>query len=66
MKTRVCSNMEINLQECSCTYNCDLKGRCCECIRSHRKHNELPACYFPKEIEKTYDRSVKKFVSIHK
>jgi hypothetical protein len=66
MKISECPNLEINLRECSCTYNCDLKGRCCECIRSHKKRNELPACYFPKEVEKTYDRSMKKFVSIHK
>lgn len=35
---------------------------CCECIRYHRAKNELPGCLFPKEAEKTYDRSVRKFV----
>ena len=61
-----CVNMEANLKQCTCTFDCDLKGKCCECIRNHRAHNELPACYFPKEVEKTYDRSVKRFLSIHK
>jgi len=25
---------------------------------------ELPACYFPDDIEKTYDRSIENFVSL--
>jgi hypothetical protein len=25
--------------------------------------DELPACYFPAEIERTYDRSVERFIS---
>jgi hypothetical protein len=25
----------------------------------------LPACYFPNDIEKTYNRSVEKFLSLH-
>jgi hypothetical protein len=43
-----------------------LKGRCCECLRNHRANNELPACYFPPGVEKTYDRSIGKFLAIHK
>ena len=61
-----CPNLEVNLEDCPCTYSCASKGRCCECIRSHRKNNELPACYFPPEIEKTYDRSIRRFVSLYK
>jgi len=61
-----CPNVEINLQECGCTYvPCDRKGKCCECIGYHRERNELPGCLFPPEIEKTYDRSIKKFVSVY-
>jgi len=26
--------------------------------------NELPACYFPDDVEKTYDRSIRKFIEI--
>jgi hypothetical protein len=25
---------------------------------------ELPACYFPAEIERTYDRSIERFISL--
>ncbi|MFH1332477.1 MAG: DUF6485 family protein [archaeon] len=57
---------ENNMKECNCTYEpCPRKGYCCECIAYHRKHNELPACFFPKEIEKTYDRSIKRFTKLH-
>lgn len=53
---------EENLKQCPCTYpGCSRKGLCCECIRYHKEKNELPACYFSKEAEKTYDRSYKKF-----
>jgi len=61
-----CPNVEINLVDCGCTYvPCDKKGKCCECIRYHLASNELPGCVFPPEIEKTYDRSIKRFVSIY-
>ncbi|MEM4245007.1 MAG: DUF6485 family protein [Candidatus Nanoarchaeia archaeon] len=57
---------EENMRNCNCTYEpCSRKGYCCECILYHRKRNELPACFFPKEIEKTYDRSIKRFVKIN-
>jgi hypothetical protein len=61
-----CPNLRANLKDCSCTYSCDLKGRCCECLKSHKANNELPACYFPPEVEKTYDRSIRKFLAMHK
>jgi len=61
-----CLNLEENKKRCSCTYEpCSRKGTCCECIRYHWKMNELPACMFSPEIEKTYDRSIEKFVSFH-
>lgn len=53
---------EKNKKECPCTYDCDIKGICCECVRRHREENELPACYFSSEIEKGYDRSIKNFI----
>jgi len=54
---------EINSKNCPCTYpGCPRKGICCDCIRYHRKSDELPACYFSPEIEKTYDRSIKNFI----
>ena len=55
---------EINQKNCNCTYPCQRKGICCECIKHHREKGELPACYFPKEYEKTYDRSIEYFLEL--
>lgn len=61
-----CPNIEINMEECNCSYEfCDKKGKCCECVRYHRSRGELPACYFPDEVERTYDRSIERFVKLH-
>ncbi|HRZ95789.1 MAG TPA: DUF6485 family protein [Candidatus Moranbacteria bacterium] len=58
---------EENLKFCNCTYEgCVRKGICCECIKHHREKNQLPACYFPADAEKTYDRSVEKFLELRK
>jgi hypothetical protein len=27
---------------------------------------ELPACYFPDDVERTYDRSIERFIAIRK
>ncbi|MFH1054746.1 MAG: DUF6485 family protein [Candidatus Altiarchaeota archaeon] len=48
-----------NLKDCNCTYPCERRGLCCECVRYHRSRNEIPACYFSPEKEKTYDRSIR-------
>ena len=62
-----CSNFENNMNECSCSYgSCSRQGKCCECIRHHKNNNELPACYFPPEVESTFDRSISRFVSLYK
>jgi hypothetical protein len=62
-----CPNKEKNLQKCNCTYEpCSRKGICCECLDYHRRMRELPACYFPEEVEKTYDRSIARFTRISK
>lgn len=56
---------ENNLKECNCTYlNCSRKGVCCECVKHHRDNNELPACFFSEDIEKTYDRSFERFKTL--
>lgn len=47
-----------NLEICNCTYSCEKKGICCDCLAYHRAKKELPACYFNPEQEKTYDRSI--------
>ena len=53
-----------NKGNCNCTYPCDKKGVCCDCLRYHLSRRELPACFFPADIEKTYDRSFEKFVEL--
>ncbi|MBN2208025.1 MAG: hypothetical protein JW759_01840 [Candidatus Coatesbacteria bacterium] len=56
-----------NRKTCNCSYpGCDKKGLCCECIAYHRRLGELPACYFPDNVEKTYDRSIARFVALHR
>lgn len=60
-----CANKQGNLQSCNCSYEpCPRKGICCECIAYHRRMQELPACYFPDEIERTYDRSIRRFLEL--
>ncbi len=53
---------EINLKHCTCSYpGCSKKGICCDCLRYHLNNRQLPACCFPDDIEKTYDRSFEQF-----
>jgi hypothetical protein len=57
-------NVKQNMKQCNCSYNpCSRKGKCCECLAYHRNSGELPACFFSDKQEKTYDRSVKNFIS---
>ena len=62
-----CPNKEKNLAKCNCTYEpCSRKGICCECLDYHRRNQELPACYFSAEVERTYDRSIARFLKMSK
>lgn len=55
-----------NLKKCTCSYSpCSRKGICCDCISYHKKMGELPACYFPKDVELTYNRTVENFVKTY-
>jgi len=55
-----------NLEHCNCSYEgCPRKGICCECLKHHLSKNQLPACCFPDDAEKTYDRSFEKFIEIN-
>lgn len=57
-------NLKANRQSCNCTYEpCPRKGKCCECISFHRASDELPACVFTHEVERTCDRSVARFIA---
>lgn len=57
--------IDVNKASCNCTYEpCSRKGKCCECISYHLAMDELPACVFPPEVERTYNRSFSKFVEV--
>ena len=61
-----CGNKNRNLKDCNCTYEpCARKGMCCECLTYHRSQGALPACYFPADAEKTYDRSIEYFIEVY-
>ena len=56
---------EKNKKNCNCTYEpCSNKNACCECLRFHLRSRELPACCFPAEAERTYDRSFDHFARL--
>lgn len=57
---------EENKTICNCSYSCDKKGMCCDCLRSHLSSWEFPACFFPDDVERTYDRSIDNFIRIYK
>ena len=55
-----------NKERCSCTYEtCRRKGICCECLTHHWDAGELPGCLFPPDVERTYDRSVERFIGTY-
>jgi len=55
---------EKNEAQCTCTYaGCPRHGLCCQCIAYHRSKNQMVACYFKPEVERTYDRSMQNFLS---
>lgn len=59
-------SVELNKDNCNCSYEpCSRKGKCCECLRYHWKMGELPACVFPDHVERTYDRSIEKFIQVY-
>ncbi len=52
-----------NKSACTCSYSpCSRKGVCCECLTYHYRSGELPGCLFPPDVERTYDRSIERFV----
>ena len=60
-----CAKEQNKEQYCNCTYPCNRKGTCCDCLHYHRKMGQLPACFFPDDVEKTYDRSIEKFIELY-
>lgn len=62
-----CENKSDNQSFCNCSYEpCSRKGKCCECIQYHLAMKQLPACAFPDDVEKSWDRSFRKFVEVCK
>ncbi len=58
-------NTNANMKKCNCSYEpCPRKGKCCECLHYHKAQGELPACYFPDDVERTYDRSFATFIRV--
>lgn len=56
---------EENLSSCNCTYDpCSRKGTCCDCVSYHLRLRELPACVFPDDAERTFDRSFEYFARL--
>ena len=56
---------ESNKKKCTCTYSsCAKRGICCDCLHYHLAKRQLPACFFPPEAEKTYDRSFEHFARL--
>jgi hypothetical protein len=56
---------EANLDRCNCSYSpCSRKGVCCDCIAYHLRSRELPACAFPQDAERTYDRTFEHFARL--
>lgn len=50
---------------CNCTHSgCPRAGVCCDCIAYHVQNRQLPACCFPQDAEKTYNRSFKYFAEL--
>ncbi len=55
----------LNLNRCNCSYDpCTRKGICCDCVAHHLKSRQLPACFFPTDAEKTFNRSFEHFAKL--
>ena len=53
-----------NSAKCPCTYTgCERRGACCKCVAYHRANNQMVACYFTPEAERTHDRSMRSFLA---
>lgn len=62
-----CPKSTENRARCPCTWpTCARKGNCCACLAYHLGQDELPACCFPPEVERTYDRSFRRFTELHR
>jgi hypothetical protein len=54
-----------NDKRCTCTYpGCPRHGACCDCLAYHKAKRQLPGCFFPPEVEKTWERSFEAFARL--
>ncbi|UCC21159.1 MAG: cytosolic protein [Promethearchaeota archaeon] len=52
---------------CTCTYDCHRRGKCCECLDYHLAMSQLPGCAFAKiskEAERSYNRDFDYFATL--
>lgn len=62
-----CQRVEENIKSCICSWpTCARKGNCCLCLHYHLEDGELPGCFFSPEVERTYDRSLQRFLSLYR
>lgn len=62
-----CERSKDNLASCICSYEpCSRKGNCCLCLGYHLSHGEVPGCFFSEEVERTYNRSQRRFVELYR
>jgi len=56
---------DTNDKKCTCTYpGCPRHGVCCDCLQYHKKMRQLPGCFFPPDVEKTWERSFEAFAKL--
>ncbi len=56
---------DANSARCTCTYpGCPRHGLCCDCMIYHQAKRQLPGCYFPSEVESTWERSYEAFAKL--
>ena len=66
MAETLCPNQAANRDDCACTYtSCARRAKCCECLQHHLAAKQLPACCFPPEVERSYDRSFARFIQTY-
>jgi len=62
-----CARQANGAADCPCTYpGCPRHGNCCQCVAHHRAKDQLPACYFSPEQERSFDRSITYFLGCRK
>ena len=60
-------NQEERKNNCTCTYDCHRRGKCCECVEYHLSMKQLPGCVFAKiskDAEKSYNRDFEYFANL--